>query len=94
MPLSRRIPKRGFSNFRHAKDYQTVNVKELEDRFEAGAVLSVAELYAARLVTSASKPVKILGDGDLTKDFTVKANAFSASAKDKITSAGGKAEVI
>jgi large subunit ribosomal protein L15 len=94
MPLSRRIPKRGFSNFRFAKDYQTVNVKELEERFEAGAVLSVDELLAARLVDNASRPVKILGDGELMKAFTVRANAFSASAREKIISAGGKAEVI
>jgi large subunit ribosomal protein L15 len=94
MPLSRRIPKRGFSNFRHATNYQTVNVKDLEERFEAGAELTVDELYAARLVTSPGKPVKILGDGDLSKALTIKADAFSASAKEKIVSAGGKAEVI
>jgi large subunit ribosomal protein L15 len=94
MPISRRIPKRGFSNYRHTTEYQTVNVKDLETRFEAGALLTVDELYAARLVSSSLKPVKILGDGDLTKGFTVKANAFSASAKGKIESAGGKAEVV
>jgi large subunit ribosomal protein L15 len=94
MPLSRRIPKRGFSNFRHKTDYQTVNLKEIENRFEAGAVISAEDLCAVRLITNPSKPVKILGDGDLTKSFTVKATAFSAAAKDKIESAGGKAEVI
>jgi large subunit ribosomal protein L15 len=94
MPLSRRIPKRGFSNFRHKTDYQTVNLKEIESRFEGGAVISPQELCAARLITNQSKPVKILADGDLTKGFTVKAAAFSASAKDKIESAGGHAEVI
>jgi large subunit ribosomal protein L15 len=94
MPLSRRIPKRGFSNFRHATEYETVNVKDLDNRFEAGAVVSAAELHAARLITNPSKAVKVLGDGDLTKGLTVKASAFSAKAKDKIESAGGKAEVI
>lgn len=94
MPLSRRIPKRGFSNFRYAKDFQTVNVKELEERFEAGATITFEELYAKHLIANASKPVKILGDGELTKTFTVKVNAFSSSAKSKIESAGGKAEVI
>jgi large subunit ribosomal protein L15 len=94
MPLSRRIPKRGFSNFRHAKEYQTVNIKELEARFESGDVLTSNELYEKRLISSTSKPVKILGEGDLTKSFTVKAEAFSASAKNKIESAGGNAEVI
>lgn len=94
MPLSRRIPKRGFSNFRHALNYQTVNVKELEERFEAGDVIGFEELYAKRLVSNSTKPVKILGDGDLAKSFTIKAHAFSASAKSKIEAAGGKAEVI
>jgi large subunit ribosomal protein L15 len=94
MPISRRIPKRGFSNFRHATTYQTVNVKELDERFETGATVSVGELYAARLIASAAKPVKVLGDGDLGKAITVKAEAFSASAREKIVSAGGKAEVI
>jgi large subunit ribosomal protein L15 len=94
MPLSRRIPKRGFSNFRHRKDYQTVNLKEIENRFEGGAVVSPAELQAFRLIENPSLPVKILADGDLTKAFTIRASAFSASAKGKIESAGGKAEVI
>ena len=94
MPLSRRIPKRGFSNFRHALNYQTVNVHELEERFEAGAAIGFEELYAKRLIQNSTKPIKILGDGDLSKSFTIKAHAFSASAKSKIEAAGGKAEVI
>jgi large subunit ribosomal protein L15 len=94
MPLSRRIPKRGFSNFRHALNYQTVNVKDLENCFEAGVTISFEELRARRLVANSTKPIKILGDGELTKSFTVKAQAFSESAKKKIESAGGKAEVI
>ena len=94
MPLSRRIPKRGFSNFRHALNYQTVNVKDLEANFEAGASVSFEELRARRLVDNNTKPIKILGDGELTKGLNVKAHAFSESAKKKIESAGGKAEVI
>lgn len=94
MPLSRRIPKRGFSNFRHALNYQTVNVKDLEDRFETGATIVFEDLYAKRLISNPAQPVKILGDGELSKSFTVKAQAYSASAKKKIESAGGKAEVI
>lgn len=94
MPLSRRIPKRGFSNFRHATSYQTVNIKDIEERFEAGTTVTVAELRAARLVANETKLLKILGDGDISKSFTVQANAFSASAKSKIEAAGGKAEVI
>lgn len=94
MPLSRRIPKRGFSNFRHATNYQTVNLRSLEECFEADATISLEELLARRLVQSANLPLKILADGDLTKRFTVRANAFSASAKSKIEAAGGKAEVI
>ncbi len=94
MPLARRIPKRGFSNFRFAQNYQTVNIKELEERFAAGDTVTSAELYVCRLISSTSKPVKILGDGDIAKGLNVKANAFSASAKTKIEAAGGKAEVI
>lgn len=94
MPLSRRIPKRGFSNFRHATNYQTVNLKDIEERFEAGATITIEELCASRLIANTRKPVKVLGEGELTKSFTIKAAAFSASAKSKVEAAGGKAEVI
>jgi large subunit ribosomal protein L15 len=93
MPLSRRIPKRGFSNFRFAKSYETVNVKTLDDKFDTGATITIEDLKERGLV-SGSSPVKILGDGELTKSFTVIAHAFSASAADKIEAAGGKREVI
>jgi large subunit ribosomal protein L15 len=93
MPLSRRIPKRGFSNYRFAKNYETVNVKDLEDKFEAGMTITVEELRGRGLI-SGSGPVKILGDGELTKSFTVIAHAFSASAAGKIEATGGKREVI
>ena len=94
MPLSRRIPKRGFSNFRFAKKYQVVNLADLEERFEAGAEVDVEALRRAFLVRHDQLPVKILALGDLTKGMTVRANAFSAEALRQIEAAGGKAEVI
>ena len=88
------MPKRGFSNFFFAVKYATVNVEDLDARFEAGADIDAASLAALRLISSADKPVKILGEGEITKNLTVHANAFSASAVKKIEAAGGKAEVI
>jgi large subunit ribosomal protein L15 len=93
MPMSRRIPKRGFSNFRFAKNYETVNVKDLDEKFDAGATITIDDLHERGLV-SGSFPVKILGDGELTKSFTVIAHAFSVSASNKIEAMGGKREVI
>ena len=93
MPLSRRIPKRGFSNFRFAKNYEIVNLKDIEEKFDSGMAITVEDLRERGLV-SGSSPVKILGDGELTKSFTVIAHAFSASATSKIQAAGGKLEVI
>jgi len=93
MPLSRRIPKRGFSNSRFAKNYDTVNLKHLEEKFDSGMTITVDALRERGLV-SGSSPVKILGDGELSKNFTVIAHAFSASAISKIEAAGGKREVI
>ena len=94
MPLVRRTPKRGFSNYRHALSYETVNVGDIEACFDAGATITAEELIARRLVANPGKPIKILGDGELVKSFTIKANAFSASAKTKIEAVGGKAEVV
>ena len=94
MPLARRIPKRGFSNFRFAVRYEIVNVADLEERFDAGSEVTAESLYALRLISGADKPVKILGVGELSKNLTVHANAYSASAAKKIEAAGGKAEVI
>ena len=85
MPLYRRIPKRGFTN-RNTLDIVAINVSAIE-KFENGAVVDVAALKE-------SDGVKILGNGELTKKLTVKANAFSASAKEKIEAAGGSVEVI
>lgn len=94
MPLARRIPKRGFSNFRFAIRYEIVNVADLEERFDAGSEVTAERLFALRLISGADKPVKILGVGELSKNLTVHANAYSASAANKIEAAGGKAEVI
>ncbi|MEG1837104.1 MAG: 50S ribosomal protein L15 [Synergistaceae bacterium] len=94
MPLARRVPKRGFSNYRFAVNYEIVNIADIEERFEAGSEVSAIALYELRLISSLTKPVKILGLGEITKNITVKANAFSASAAQKIEAAGGKAEVI
>ena len=92
MPLARRIPKRGFINI-FAKPLEAINVGSL-NKFEDGAVVSVAELLDTGILSKCEYGVKILGNGTLTKKLTVRANAFSASAKEKIEAAGGKAEVI
>ena len=92
MPLYRRIPKRGFTN-RNTLDIVAINVSALE-KFENGAVVDVAALKESGIVKNGRAGVKILGNGELTKKLTVKANAFSASAKEKIEAAGGSVEVI
>ena len=93
LPLYRKLPKRGFNNIRFAKKYVTVNVALL-NKFNDGDVVDIAALVAAGLVNTACDGVKILGEGDLTKKLTVKATIFSASAKEKIESVGGKTEVV
>lgn len=92
MPLYRRIPKRGFTN-RNSLEIIGINVKVL-DRFEEGSTVSVDTLVEAGIVKNPRDGVKILGNGELTKKLTVQANAFSASAKEKIEALGGTAEVI
>ena len=92
MPLYRRIPKRGFHN-RNTKEIVAINLEVLE-RFEAGATVSVDTLIETGIVKNPSDGVKILGRGELTKKLNVQANAFSASAKEKIEALGGTAEVI
>ena len=92
MPLSRRVPKRGFNNI-FAKPLDAINVSALE-KFEDGATVTVNDIVAAGLVCKSKYGVKVLGNGELTKKLTVQANAFSASAKEKIEAVGGKAEVI
>jgi len=92
MPLYRRLPKRGFKN-RNTLTIVPINLSALE-RFDNDAVVSVETLIEAGIVKNPRDGVKILGNGELTKKLTVQANAFSASAKEKIEALGGKAEVI
>ena len=92
MPLQRRIPKRGFNNI-FATNYAIVNVSDL-NKFEDGAVVDTAALKEAGLVKKVMDGVKVLGNGELTKKLTVCAAKFSATAKEKIEKAGGKAEVM
>ncbi|MBQ6545724.1 MAG: 50S ribosomal protein L15 [Lachnospiraceae bacterium] len=92
MPLYRRLPKRGFTN-RNSKEITCVNVATL-NKFEDGAVIDVETLIATGTISKVVDGVKILGNGELSKKLTVRANAFSAVAKEKIENAGGTAEVI
>ena len=92
-PLAMRLPKLpGFKNPRRI-EYTPINVSTLEERFEDGAVVDGAALLAANLVKSEFEPVKVLGEGELTKKLTVKVDKTSASAKEKIEAAGGKVEL-
>ena len=92
MPLARRIPKRGFNNI-FAKPLEAINVASL-NKFEDGATVNVCDLLDKGILSKCEYGVKVLGNGSLTKKLTVRATAFSASAKEKIEAAGGKAEVI
>lgn len=92
MPLQRRIPKRGFNNI-FAKEIVIVNTGALE-QFENGTVVDANTLLEAGIIKKSCDGVKILSNGGLTKSLTIKANSFSAAAKEKIEAAGGKAEVI
>ncbi len=90
-PSFRRIPKRGFSLGYVKQEFCVVNVCDIEGAFEAGAEISVLELRAKGLVGKAEAPLKVLGNGEITKAVTVKAAKFSATAREKIEKAGGKA---
>ena len=92
MPLYRRLPKRGFTN-RTTKDIVSINITEL-NRFEDGTVVTIETLVENGVIKNPKDGVKILGNGELTKKLTVKANAFSASAAEKIQALGGTTEVI
>ena len=92
MPITRRLPKRGFNNI-FAKKYAIVNVEAL-NAFDNGAVVSAAELLEKKIIRKEEDGLRVLGNGELTKKLTVKANAFSESAKAKIEAAGGKVEVV
>jgi large subunit ribosomal protein L15 len=91
MPLYRRIPKRGFTNIWRT-EYETVNIGAL-DVFDDGAEVTREALVEKGLVRKSKNGLKILGDGEITKKFTVKAEKFSKSAVEKIEAAGGKAEI-
>lgn len=92
MPITRRLPKRGFKNPNH-KEYVAVNVGRLE-RFDAGTVVTPQLLLQERVVSQLADGIKILGGGEISKPLTVQAAAFSETAAAKIVAAGGKAEVI
>ena len=94
LPLYRKLPKRGFNNFRFGKVYAIVNVQTL-NKFNDGDVVDAAALLLKGIINGvAYNGIKILGDGELTKKLTVKAKVFSASAKEKIEAVGGKTEVV
>ncbi len=93
MPLQRRLPKRGFTNiFRQEMD--CVNVSALEACFENGATVDLANLKKAGRIRSSARKFKVLGNGELTRKLTVRADAFSGQAKEKIEKAGGTAELV
>jgi len=93
MPLHRRIPKRGFHNpFR--VEYSVVNLDALSDRFDAGTVVTPELLRERGLVHAASRQIKVLARGDISKKLTVRAHKFSGKAAEKIAAAGGAAEVL
>ena len=93
MPLQRRLPKVGFNNI-FATEYAIVKISDLEEKFNAGDVVDAEALKAKGIIKKTLDGVKVLGNGELTKALTVKAAAYSASAKEKIEKAGGKAEVM
>lgn len=93
MPLFRRIPKRGFKD-RNSKNIVTVNLSDLERLFDNGEVVDIQALLDSGVIKHTYDGVKVLGNGEYTKKLTVKVNAFSASAKEKIEANGGTAEVI
>ena len=93
LPLYRKLPKRGFKNFRFGKDYAIINVQSL-NKFNDGDVVDAAALLNAGIINNVFDGVKVLGEGEIAKKLTVKAAIFSASAKEKIEAAGGKTEVV
>ncbi|QBI20468.1 50S ribosomal protein L15 [Egibacter rhizosphaerae] len=94
LPLQRRLPKIGGFTNPNRVEYRTVNVGELERAFADGTSVGPDELHAAGLVRKGDAPVKVLGDGELSRALTVRAHAFSGSARRKIDEAGGSAEQL
>ena len=93
MPLQRRLPKRGFHNL-FRTEFHIVNLGDLEARFDAGTVVDAEALHAHGLIHGRTLPIKILAGGELSKPLTVKADKFSAAAKQRLEAAGGTAEVV
>ena len=93
LPLYRKLPKRGFNNYRFAKKYATINVQSL-NKFNDGEVVDCAALLANGIIRNTFDGLKVLGEGEVAKKLTVKAAVFTASAKEKIEAAGGKTEVV
>ena len=93
LPLYRKLPKRGFNNFRFGKKYAIINVQSLS-KFNDGEVVDAQALLSAGIIHNVFDGVKVLGEGEIAKKLTVKAAIFSASAKEKIEAAGGKTEVV
>ncbi len=94
MPTFRRMPKRGFNNAQFERRFSIVNVESLEDRFESGAHVTPQALLEVRLIRNLQLPVKILGNGNLTKTLNIDAAKFTKSAVEKIKAAGGEARVV
>ena len=94
MPLYRRLPKRGFTNSLFKKEYAIINLETLDKLFNDGDAVSMETLLEKGVIRKELNGLKVLGRGEITKKLTVKAAIFSASAKEKIEAAGGKAEVI
>jgi len=93
MPLFRRLPKRGFSNYKFETRYEVVNISQLE-RFDDGDTVGIEQLSNAGLIKRSKSKVKVLGDGELTKKLEVTAHKFSKTAEQKIVASGGTAKVI
>ena len=93
LPLYRKLPKRGFNNFRFSKKYAVINVQSL-NKFNNGDVVDCGALLAAGIINNCFDGVKVLGEGEISKTLTVKAAVFSATAKEKIEAVGGKTEVV
>ncbi|NLX14392.1 MAG: 50S ribosomal protein L15 [Phycisphaerales bacterium] len=89
MPMFRRLPKRGFSNARFRTQYQVVNVADLQEHYDDGSKITPVELEKQGLIRDSAGPVKILGNGEITKKFNVEATCFSTTAATKITKVGG-----
>ncbi|GAB6277610.1 MAG: 50S ribosomal protein L15 [Rectinema sp.] len=93
MPLYRRLPSRGFSNYPFRKEYQVVNLRDIEGKFQAGDTVDTLSLFMKGLIRKPELPVKVLGEGQVSVALTVSVDAVSSSAKAKIEAAGGKVEV-